>query len=123
MTARTVLLVDPDDGDRRSIEDLVAALGYRVTSVTTPEAAEQAMRADMPDLLLTSHPLPTAAGGDFVEDVTGAFPDLCVVAMIRRGMREVARDLLSHGCADFLSKPVEEELIATKLRDLIGGPG
>jgi two-component system, NtrC family, C4-dicarboxylate transport response regulator DctD len=121
MSRKTVLLVDPDDRDRKSTEAVVVALGYDVVSHATVEAAADELNAKVPSLVLTAHPLPMESGDNFAHYVAEQQPDLCVVGMIRRGMREVARDVLTHGCKGFLSKPVEPDLLGKKLRELIGG--
>lgn len=121
MSRKTVLLVDPDDRDRNATEAIVSALGYDVSAHATVESAAAELRARVPTLVLTAHPLPMESGDNFAHYVGVQQPELCVVGMIRRGMREVARDVLTHGCKDFLSKPMEPELLGRKLRELIGG--
>ena len=121
MSRKTVLLVDPDERDRKATEAIVTALGYDVSAHATVESAAEELRESVPALVLTAHPLPMDSGDNFAHYVAEQQPDLCVVGMIRRGMREVARDVLTHGCHDFLSKPMEPDLLGKKLRELIGG--
>lgn len=119
---KVVQLVEPEEHDCRSVKAVLEDLGYEAVAMGDVEAAVEVFPYLLPSLVLTAHPLPTADGTDFAGHVKRQSPGTLVVGMIRRGMREVARDALTHGCDDFLSKPVDAELLATKLHELIGRP-
>lgn len=122
MKKKAVQLVEPDERDCRSVKAMLEALGYEVVAMGDVDAAVEVFPYVAADLVLTAHPLPTFHGRDFAAHVKRESPRTLVVGMIRRGMREVTDDALSNGCDDFLSKPVDPELLGIKLRQLIGSP-
>ena len=122
MNPKSILLVEPDEPHCRAVKAMVEALGYQVHSVSDAESAVHVFPYAEPDLVLTAYPLITAEGRDFAALVKRASPRTLVVGLIRRGLREAARDALTNGCDDFLSKPADAELLAIKLRLLIGSP-
>lgn len=119
MSPGWILLVESDEQDRALIQGLLGELGYDAVACADPGSALAAMRDALPALVLTAYPLPTSTGGDFVAAIRQRSPDLCIVGMVRRGMREVARDALTHGCKEFVSKPIDPELLARLLASLL----
>ena len=123
MARKLILLVEPEENDCRAVKAMVEGWGYEVIAMGDVEAAIEVLPYAAPDLVLTAHPLPTPAGGrDFASHVKARTPRTLVIGMIRRGMREVARDALTNGCDDIVSKPADPQILSVKLRDLIGSP-
>ena len=123
MARKRVLLVEPEENDCRAVKAMAEGWGYEVVAMGDVEAAIDVLPYAIPDLVLTAHPLPTpAAGLDFASHVKRVAPRTLVVGMIRRGLREVARDALTNGCDDILSKPADPQILSAKLRHLIGSP-
>ena len=119
MTRHVVLLVDPEEHDHSVVKSVLEAAGYDVRSFIDADRAREAFNQATAQAVVTTHPLPMADGEDFATAVKERFPQLPVVGMIRRGMREVARDAVTHCCDTFLSKPVDPELLISKLRELM----
>lgn len=122
MRTKTILLVEPEEEVCRAIKALVESLGYEVVAVGDVDAAVEVFPYVEADLVITAHPLPTAEGVDFASEVKRLAPHTQVIGILRRGLREVARDALTYGCDDIVSKPVVAELLSLKLRHLIGSP-
>ena len=102
---------------------VVPARLHQIRIRSDVEAAIEVLPYAEPDLVLTAHPLPTPAGGrDFASHVKARTPRTLVIGMIRRGMREVARDALTNGCDDIVSKPADPQILSVKLRHLVGSP-
>ena len=122
MTRHVVLLADPEEHDHSAVKAVLEAAGYDVRSFMDADLARDAFEQGTVQAVVTTHPLPMADGEDFATAVKERFPQLPVVGMIRRGMREVARDAVTHCCDTFLSKPVDAELLISKLRELMPEP-
>ena len=120
MTPRAVLLVDPEEADSDHLTAILEALGYRVIAVADPAAALPSLGDASIAAILTSYPFPDAAGDDFATTARRVAPAIPIIGVIRRGMREVARDAMTNCCDEFLSKPVDAELLGRKLGQLIG---
>ena len=122
MKKKVIHLVEPDEGDFRVLRSALEGLGYEVVAMADPEAALEAFPSLAPDLVLTAYPLPTATGEDFAYQTKRISPVTPVIGIIRRGMREVARDAITYGCDDFVTKPVDAQLLADKVRRLLASP-
>ena len=122
MKKKVIHLVEPDESDFRALSSVLEGLGYEVVATRDPDAALEAFPSLAPDLVLTAYPLPTALGENFTYQVRRISPATPVVGIIRRGMREVARDALTNGCDDFVTKPVDPQLLEEKLRRLLSRP-
>ena len=123
MKKKVIHLVEPDESDFGVLKAVLDGLGYEVVAMANPEAALEAFPSLAPDLVLAAYPLPTATGEDFVYQVGRISPTTLVIGIVRRGMREVARDALTHGCDDFVTKPVDPQLLEEKLQRLLSRPG
>lgn len=123
MARKRVLLVEPTESDCRAAKAMMEGWGYEVVAMGEVEAAIEVLPYADPALVVTAHPLPTPAQGrDFATHVKNRTPRTLVIGMVRRGLREVARDALTNGCDDILTKPIEPEILSVKVRHLIGGP-
>ena len=98
---------------------LLEELGYRVTACADSRSALVVLATTPHSLVLTAYPLPTSTGDDFVAAVAAIAPRTPIMGIIRRGMREVARDALTNGCREFVSKPVDPELLARLVEGLV----
>jgi CheY-like chemotaxis protein len=123
MARKVILLVEPVENDCRAAKAMMEGWGYEVVAMGEVEAAIEVLPYAEPDLVVTAHPLPTPAEGrDFATHVKTRAPRTLVIGMVRRGLREVARDALTNGCDDILTKPVDPQILSAKVRHLIGGP-
>lgn len=121
LSPKSILLVEPDERACRAVKAMVQALGYHVHSIADAESAVHVFPYTQANVVLTAYPLLTPNGGDFAAFVKRSSPRTLVVGMVGR-LRQAARDALTNGCDDFISKPVDPELLGIKLRQLIGSP-
>ncbi|MEM8679804.1 MAG: sigma-54 dependent transcriptional regulator [Planctomycetota bacterium] len=114
MTGR-VLIVD----DERSMCELIqAALNQRdITSAwfTSASDALQAIREDEFDAVLTDVRMPGTTGLQLCEQVAADRPDVPVVVMTAFGSLETAVSAMRAGAYDFVTKPVEMDMLAVTL--------
>lgn len=112
---RRILVID----DERSMCDLLETdlnlRGYEVTSFTSADAAMAALPDTDAQLVLTDINMPGMNGLDFCERVVANRPDLPVVVMTAFGSMQTAIEAIRAGAWDFVTKPVEMELLAVVL--------
>lgn len=118
----TILLVEDDDRVRETVADLLQDLGYRVVKARDPTRALAILETPAGiDLLFTDVVMPGPVGS----------PELATLARNRRPGLAVlftsgyAEDVIVHdGRLDsgiaLLSKPYSREVLARKLRDMLG---
>ena len=109
---RHILVID----DERSMVDLLetdlALRGYRVSGYTSSTAALDALSATDAQVVLTDMHMPGVNGLQVCERVVANRPDIPVVVMTAFGSMETAIEAIRVGAWDFVTKPVEMELLA-----------
>lgn len=76
-----IVLVDPGERTRRVIHAMLTGVGYRVTAVSSGEAALDVLRAQGGDLLVTELALPGVPGTRLIDAVGERFPGVRCVAL------------------------------------------
>lgn len=121
--ARSVYVVDDDPAIRRSLERLLDAAGFRVTSFATPAAFlgvadDLAMGCVMLDLRM-----PKMDGFEVLARLLQLNPDLPVIVITAQGDVQTAVRTMKAGAVDFIEKPYgDDALIAAIEAALDAGP-
>ncbi len=107
-----ILVID----DERNMVDLLetdlALRGYKVSGYTSSMAALDALSATDAQVVLTDMHMPGVNGLQVCERVVANRPDIPVVVMTAFGSMETAIEAIRAGAWDFVTKPVEMELLA-----------
>jgi two-component system, cell cycle response regulator DivK len=69
-----------------------------------------------PDLVLMDMSLPIMDGYEATRTIRKTFPSLPIIGLSAHAMRGDADKALSAGCTDYLTKPVDEDLLLQKLK-------
>src|SRR5262245_23331967 len=108
----TILVVEDKESLRAMLEETLRADGWGVIGAATgTDAIERLRSGGNFDLVLTDWRLP-GADGLAVLDASRAFdPTLPVILMTAFGSIETAVDAMKRGAEDFITKPVDPELL------------
>ena len=103
-----VLIVDDEKPARQRLEDLVDAFDgvERVGSVSTGQAAVDAIRSDDPDVVLLDIQMPGLSGLDVVQEVG---PQAMPVTIFVTAYDQHALEAFDVAALDYLLKPFEDE--------------
>ncbi|MBW6511656.1 MAG: sigma-54 dependent transcriptional regulator [Desulfuromonadaceae bacterium] len=110
-----ILVVEDDPALCDLLEETLARRGYRVRSALNVPAARELLHRQEFDLVLTDHHLPGASGIDLCAELQHNRPDLPVVIMTAFGSLATAIDALRAGAYDFVTKPVDIDLLGFSL--------
>ena len=111
-----ILVVEDDETIGRSLDDALAAQGYRVTWVTTAAAAEVATDQQRPDLALVDLGLPDADGVDLCRRIRAREPATTIVILTaRRDEIDVVLGL-DAGADDYVTKPFRLTVLLARVR-------
>lgn len=114
-----ILLVDDDRVFLTLLTKRLAQAGWEVdTAVTAAEGLEQ-IRKRKPDILLLDVFLPDRSGIDSVSDVKALAPDLPIIMVSASGETKNIVTAIKYGASDYIKKPVDEDLMVTKIRRLL----
>jgi len=106
------------DDDKSLCETLAGALGKRsftVTWRTNPTAALDVLAAGDVDAVVTDLRMGTASGLDLCARVVADWPEVPVVLITAFGTLETAIGAIRAGAYDFLTKPIEFDVLAVAL--------
>lgn len=110
-----VLLVDDDESFRRVQEYQLNRAGYRVTTAADGEAALDAFRDGLHDLVVTDVRMPGLDGLELLARVRAISPDTPVVMITAEGTIETAVEAMKQGAFEFLTKPFPGEKLRLTL--------
>src|SRR5215470_9833094 len=108
----TVLVVEDKASLRQMLEEMLRAEGHGVEGLGNGSAAVERLRAGGPvDLVLTDWRLPGADGLAVLDAARAVDPTLPVLVMTAFGSIETAVDAMKRGAEDFITKPVDPDLL------------
>ena len=114
-----VHVVDDDQSVRCSLERLVRALGYDVRTFATGRSFLNAVAAERPGCVLLDLRLPDMDGLAAQEQLAGRAPGVTVILVSGYGDIPMSVRAMKAGAADFLTKPVDPEHLASTLAEAI----
>jgi DNA-binding NtrC family response regulator len=103
-----VLVVDDDDGMRRTVARSLRRLGCDVDVEADTPSALLRLRDASYDLVLSDVSMPLSTGIDLLRAVHGEKPELPVALMTGGGHHESAIEAVNAGAFSYLTKPFDE---------------
>jgi DNA-binding NtrC family response regulator len=104
-----ILVVDDERNIRLMLRGLLEDEGYRVSTVADVAAAEEAIAALAPDLLLLDLLLPGSDGLTLLERLRASGDPPAVIMMSGHGTIDAALRAIRLGALDFIEKPIQPE--------------
>lgn len=118
-TAARILVVDDDRVFRLSTAELLRQDGYEVVAVEDGEAAVSAMREAAFDLILLDLRMPGAGGMQVIEVLRRWGEAIPVLMITGYGSIDAAVSALHTGADDFLTKPVDPDVLSSRVAELL----
>ena len=112
MTDAAILIVDDERAMCELIETALQMRGYQTASCQSADHALQIMGEREFDVVLTDVRMPGTSGLQLCQQINDRRPDLPVVVMTAFGTLETAVDAMRSGAYDFITKPVELEVLS-----------
>ena len=110
------LLVVDDDADMlRLLTIRLTAAGYRVSAVTSAEAAMTQLHIERPQLVLSDVRLPGRDGLDLFDDIRAQHPSLPVILLTAHGTIPDAVQATERGVFSYLTKPFDGKSLLDKI--------
>ncbi len=119
MTAARLLIVDDDKTFRLSTAALLRQDGHEVTEAADGQRAVELLEADPFDLILLDLKMPGLDGIGIVEVLRKWGHDTPVLMISGFGTVDTAVDALHAGADDFLTKPVEPDVLSARVESLL----
>jgi DNA-binding NtrC family response regulator len=111
-----ILIVEDKDSLRAMLEEMLKAEGLQVAGVGNgAQAVERLRGGESVDLVLTDLRLPGADGMAVLDAAIALDPTLPVIVMTAFGSIETAVEAMKHGAEDFITKPVDPDLLRLRV--------
>ena len=123
ISGETVVLVEDDPAVRMLVLDLLNELGYHAHEAEDAKTALPLLESDLRvDLLVTDVGLPGMNGRQLAEIARQHRPDLKVLFMTGYAEKAAERQGFLEDGMDMVAKPFSIDLLANKIRTMIGQP-
>jgi FixJ family two-component response regulator len=113
----TVYLVDDDTSVLRGLSRLLAAAGMKVAAFDSPGEFLQNLDPAAPGCLVLDVAMPGLSGPDLQQALAGRRSELPIVFLSGHGDIPTSVQAMKRGAADFLTKPVDEEVLLAAIRN------
>ncbi|MFM2121265.1 MAG: hypothetical protein RL722_2733 [Pseudomonadota bacterium] len=114
-----IQLVDDDEAVRESLALLIATVGLRVQTWADPVAFLAGLDREAIGVILLDVRMPGRSGFSVLEALQARGVDTPVVMLTGHGTVELCRRAFKSGAAEFLEKPVEDDLLIETLQQAI----
>jgi signal transduction histidine kinase len=111
-----ILLVDDEEGIRKVLAISLVDEGYEVLTARDGEEALKVFAATRPRLVLTDIKMPGMDGVEVLQRIKELSPDTEVIMMTGHGDLDLAIKSLQLEAADFITKPVSDEVLGIALK-------
>ncbi|MCU7861381.1 MAG: sigma-54 dependent transcriptional regulator [Candidatus Thiodiazotropha sp. (ex Lucinoma kastoroae)] len=119
MTQPTALIVDDEPDICELLEITLIRMGINAHSVFDMTTAKKLLAEQSFDLCLSDMRLPDGNGIDLVRHINQTYPQLPVAMITAHGNMELAIEALKAGAFDFVSKPVDLDMLRKLVQQAI----
>ena len=115
---KTILIVEDID---LNLELLIQLLEDEYNLLTARDGAQGVALAQTcsPDLVLMDISLPVMDGYEATRRIRTTYPSLPIIGLSAHAMQGDVDKAINAGCTDYLTKPVDEELLFKKLKQYL----
>jgi two-component system response regulator HydG len=111
-----ILVIDDDDGVRRSIEQMLRHAGYAVESADSGERGLEVALAGAFDVILSDIRMPGISGIDVLRRLRDRRVDAALIIMTGFGTIDTAVEAMKLGAVDFVQKPFFRDELLMRVR-------
>jgi signal transduction histidine kinase len=113
-----VLIIEDDPEAQANLQDVLELDGYAVGLASSVRQVIEREELDQFSVILLDRKLPDGNGDDLLPHIKRTAPDAAVILITGYVDLDGAVNALRHGAADFLSKPIEPELLRFRLKQI-----
>src|SRR5210317_1392291 len=111
-----ILLADDEAGIRKVLGISLADSGYEVLTAEDGEAAFEIFQRTKPQIVLTDIKMPGMDGIELLRKIKQEDPDTEVIMITGHGDMELAIRSLKHEATDFVTKPINDDVLEIALK-------
>ena len=111
-----LLVVDDEEGIREVLEITLTDAGYEVLTAENGFSGLDMVKTHNPNIVLTDIRMPGMDGMSLLKAVKESYPDIEVIMITGYGDANLAIESLKIGAVDFISKPVNQDVLEIALK-------
>jgi two-component system response regulator HydG len=111
----TILIIDDNDTIRDGLAITVKKLGHEPIVAANGKAGVEAFKAKRADFVITDLKMDGATGVDVLKSITAIDPEVPIMIITGFGTVETAVEAMKLGAFDFLTKPIQPEVVRLKV--------
>jgi len=123
MSDDLILVVEDDPGQREQLTGFLASLGVRTQEAGDADTAREILGREPVDLVITDLRLPGDSGIELLRSVRDEDPTVDFIVVTAHGSVEAAVEAIRHGAVDFLTKPVDLDVLEFRVRRVLDRRG
>lgn len=113
-----ILVVDDEPRNRFFLAAMLKRHGYEVAQAGSGSDALKICPKTRPDVVITDLNMPELDGADLTRQIHANWPETSVI-LTSGYFTDKAQKVISAGLADFIYKPIELDLLLTKIKRLL----
>lgn len=114
-----ILIVDDEEVARLTLAEILRLEGYDIKSVSSGEAAVEALRCEPFDVMILDLKMTGMSGMDVLHSVVDRLPDLTVIVLTAYGTIDTAIQAIRYRVHDYLLKPVSPEKVLESIENAL----
>jgi len=115
-----VLMVDDEEQFRSTTAKILTRKGYETTMAGSGEEAIDILKRSRHDVVVLDIKMPGMDGHEALAEIRKMDPDVQVIMLTGHGAVDSAKESRKHGAFDYLNKPCDIDLLASKINDAYG---
>ncbi|OWW21256.1 response regulator transcription factor [Noviherbaspirillum denitrificans] len=114
-----IYLLDDDAAVRQSLSLLLSTVGMQVKAYADPETFLREFNPDWPGAILLDVRMPGIGGMTVLDRLAAMYVTQPIIILTGHGTIDLCRRAFKAGAAEFLEKPVDDELLIDTLQDCL----
>lgn len=106
MSNRTILIIEDDEPQLKSLKGFLENLGFDVIATTSSVDGIRIAGEQMIDLVITDYKMPIKNGMEVLKEIKNINPEIAVIIITAYGNIETAVQAIKEGAFDFITKPI-----------------
>jgi two-component system, cell cycle response regulator DivK len=122
VSRRRILVVEDNPDNMTLIVDVLTSLNYEVLQATDGQRGVEIVDEERPDLVLMDLSLPKMDGWTATRTLKAEhdLKEIPIIALTAHAMVGDRERAMEAGCDDYVSKPINLQELATKLKKFLG---
>jgi len=110
-----VLVIDDNDTIREGLAHTIKKMGNEVVTASSGHAGIEAIKAKKADFVITDLKMEGGTGVEVLRTISALDPDVPIMIVTGFGTVETAVEAMKLGAFDFLTKPIQTEVVRLKV--------